>query len=125
MEISTPGPIFIFVPDDSIGDLLRFKKTTIYEEYNLPQSLVEIVSIDNFVLECDIAQGMIFKGKRYGIIHKFFMDVDPGYKYIKQFRGGVQWYMMESKEIISNTRFKFKNENNQLVSFNGHSITFR
>ena len=53
------------------------------------------------------------------------MDVDPGYKYIEKFRGGVQLYMMESKDVISSVCFKLKNENNQIVSFNGQSITFR
>ena len=53
------------------------------------------------------------------------MDVDPGYKYIETLCGGVQWYMMETKDIISSISFKLKNENNQLVLFNGQSITFR
>ena len=53
---------------------------------------------------------MIFKGKRTGIIHNFTMDVDLGYKYIEKFRGGVQWYIMESKDIISSICFKLKNE---------------
>ena len=30
------------------------------------------------------------------------MDVNPGYRYIEKFRGGIQWYMMESKDFISN-----------------------
>ena len=68
---------------------------------------------------------MIFKGKRSGTIHNFTMDVDPGYKHIEKFRGGVQWYMMESKDIFSSICFKLKNENDQIVSFNGQSITFR
>ena len=68
---------------------------------------------------------MIFKGKRSGIIHNFTMDLDPGYKYTEKFRGGVQWYMMESKDIISSICFKLKTENNHLVSFNGQSLTFR
>ena len=68
---------------------------------------------------------MIFKGKRSGIIHNFTMDVDPAYKYIEKFQGGVQWYMMHTKDIISSINFKLKNENNQLVSFNGQSLTFR
>ena len=68
---------------------------------------------------------MIFKGKRSGIIDNFTMDIDPGYKYIERFRGGVQWYMMEKKNIISSISFKLSNENNQIVSFNGQSITFR
>ena len=40
---------------------------------------------------------MIFKGKGSGRIHNLTMDVDPGYKYIGKFRGGVQWCMRESK----------------------------
>ena len=68
---------------------------------------------------------MIFKGKRTGIIHNFTMDVDPGYKYIEKFRGGIQWYMMEIKDFISSVNLKLKNENGNLVSFNGQSVTFR
>ena len=86
---------------------------------------VDILSFDNIFLESDIAQGKIFRGKRSGIIHTFTMDVDLGYKYIDKFRVGVQWYMMESKDIVPSICFKLKNENNQLVSFNGQSITFR
>ena len=53
------------------------------------------------------------------------MDVDPGYKHIGKIRGGLQWYMMESIDIISSVCFQLKNENIQLVSFNGQSKTFR
>ena len=53
------------------------------------------------------------------------MDVDPGYMYIEKFRGGVQWYMMDTKDVLLNIFFKLKNENGQLVSFNGQSMTFR
>ena len=68
---------------------------------------------------------MIFKNKRNGIVRNFTMDFDPGYKYIEKFRGGIQWYMIESKDIISSIAFKSKNENNHIVSFNGQSNTFR
>ena len=78
MELSTQGPVNTFVPDASIRDLLAFKKTTKYEEYNLSPILVDVLSLDNMFLECDIAQGMIFKVNRSGIFHKFTMDVDPG-----------------------------------------------
>ena len=63
--------------------------------------------------------------KRSGVIHNFAMDVDLGFKYIEKFRGGVHWFMVESKDIISSLCFKTKTENNQIVSFNGQSITFR
>ena len=125
IEISSQGPLISFLPDDSIRSLLGFNASTIYEEYNLSPNPVDILSFDNIFIECDIAQGMIFKGKRSGIIHNFTMNVDPGYKYIDKFHGGVQWYMVETKDIISSICFKLKNENGNLVSFNGQSITFR
>ena len=124
IEISTQGPVITFVPDDSIRELVGFNKITIFEEYNLSPNPVDILSFDNIFLECDIAQRMIFKGRKSNI-HNWTMTVDPGYKYVEKFSGGVQWYMMESKDIISSICFKLKNENGNLVSFNGQSITFR
>ena len=53
------------------------------------------------------------------------MTVDPGYKYVEKASGGISWYMMQSKDIISSICLKLKKENIQLVSFNGQSITFR
>ena len=124
IEISTQGAVITFVPDASKRDLLGFNKSTIFEEYTLSPNPVDILSFDNIFLESNIARGMIFKGKRSGIIHNLTMDVDPGFKYIEKFRGGVQWYMMESKDIISSICFKLKNENGNLVSFSGQSGTF-
>ena len=125
IEISQQGPVISFAPKDSIGQLLGFSKDTIYEEYNISPNPVDIISFDNIFIETDIAKGMIFKGKRTGIIHNFTRDVNMGYKYIEKFHGGVQWYMMEEKDVISSICFKLRNENNQLVSFNGQSVTFR
>ena len=125
VEITDPESVISFKPDDSIGSLLAFNKRSIYEEYNVSDNPYDILSFDNIFLERNIAQGMIFRGKRSRIIHNFTMDVDPGYKYIEKFRGRVQWFMMESKDIISSICFKFKNENGNLVSFNGQSVTFR
>ena len=53
------------------------------------------------------------------------MDVDPGYEYIEKFRGGIQWHMMNTSDLISNFNFELKNEHDELVSFNGQSIVFR
>ena len=94
------------------------------EEYNLSPNPVDILSFEKIFIECDIAQGVIFKGKRSGNIHNFTMDVDTGYEYIEKFSGGVQWYIMESKDLFSSSFFKLKNEKGELVSFNGQSKTF-
>ena len=100
IEISNEESAISFKRNDSIRSLLGFNKRSIYEEYNLSDNPVDILSFDNIFIETDIAQGIIFKGKRSGIIHNFTMDVHPGYKYIEKLRGGVQWYMMESKVLF-------------------------
>ena len=102
------GPVISFVPDDSIRDLLGFNGTTIYEEYILSLNPVDILSFDNILLECYVAQGTNYRGKRSVIFHNFNMDVDPGYKNNEEFCGGVQWFMTESKDIVSSICFKFK-----------------
>ena len=97
-----------FTQDNTIRDVLGFKSKIVSEEYNLSDNPVDIISFDNIFIECDIAKGMIFKGKRTGIIHNFTMDVNPGYRYTEKFRGGVQWYMMENKDFVSSIGFKLK-----------------
>ena len=104
---------------------LGFDARVVSKNYNLSDHLLDIISFDNIFVESDIAQGMINNGKRTRIIHNFTMDVNPGCKYIEKFRGGIMWFMMESKEFRSASNFKLRNENGNLVSFNGQSITFR
>ena len=111
--------------DDSIKDLLGFHARTLHEEYTPSNNPVDILSFDNIFVERDIAQGMIFKGRKSNIFHNWTMTVDPGYKYVETFSVGISWYMMQTKDIISSICFNLKNENNQLVSFNGPSVTFR
>ena len=101
VDISPQGAIIGFVFDDSIGNLLGYNETILWEECNLSPNPVDILSIDNIFIETDIAQGMIFEGKRTGIIHNFTMDVNPGYKNIEKFRGGDQWYRLQWKDVIS------------------------
>ena len=97
----------------------------LFKELNMLDNPVAILSYDNIFLECDIARGMLFKGKRSIIIHNWTMTVDPGYKSVEKFTGGVTWYMMETKDVVSRISLKRKNENNELVSFNGQSVLFR
>ena len=116
-EILPRGPIISFIFHDSIRDLLGFNARTLYEDYNLSTNPVEIISFNIIFIETDKAKGMIFKGKRNGVPVIFTMSVSPGYQYVCRIEGGIQWYMMDSKEIISSVFFKLKNENNELVSF--------
>ena len=96
-----------------------------YMKKKLSPNPVDILSFDNIFDETNIAQGMIFEGKRCGIDHDITMDVEPAYKHFGKFSGGFQWYMMESKCFKPSINFNLKYENGKLVSFNGHSKTFR
>ena len=99
-EILPQGPKISFVFDDSKRSLLGFHGTILYIEYYLSPNLVDFLSFDNIFLETNNAQGMIFKGKRSGIIHKRTMTLDPGYTFVEKFAGGISWYMMVSKTLF-------------------------
>ena len=85
IEYQPQGPIIGFAFDDSVRNLLEFHETILFKDFNLSPNPLDILSIDNFFLETNIAQGMIFKGKRIGIIHNWTMTVNPGYKYVEKF----------------------------------------
>ena len=106
VEILPQRPIIRFVFDDNIGNLLGFKEIILRQENNLSHNPVDTLSFDNIFLETDIIQGLIFEGKRSGIIHNFKMDVDPGYKYVEKFRGDISWYTLEIKDFISSVNLK-------------------
>ena len=108
IEISLQCPILSFIFDDNMKDLLGFHNVTLFEEYHLSTNPLDILSFDNFFLERDIAQGLTFKGRKSNIIHNWTMTVDPGNKYVEKFAGGISWYMMQSKDIISSICFKLK-----------------
>ena len=91
IEIFRQEPLTSFLPDDSIRNPLWIDASTIYGEYNLLPNTVEILSIDNVFLETIISRGLNFKGKQSVLIANFTMDVDPGYKNIEKFKGGIQW----------------------------------
>ena len=85
--------------------------TVIYLAFILSPNPVDIISFGNVFRETDTAQGMIFKGYRTGIHHNFTMCVDPSYKNLEKKRGGVQWFMMESMDFVSEFFSKQRNKN--------------
>ena len=124
-EITKLNFLIDFTYDNTIRDLLGFNAVILKDKYKLSNNPVDILSFDNIFIECDLARGMIYRGKHSNIIHNWTMTVDPGYKYVEFFTGGITWYMRQSKDIISSICFKLKNEDGNLVTFNGQSITFR
>ena len=101
VDVSRTEPIKSFVQGDEIRDVLGLDTFVLHEKYNLSLNPVDILSVDNF-FEIDIAQGMIFKGERPGRFHKNTIAVNKGYSYMEKIRGGFDWYMMGSKNFISN-----------------------
>ena len=89
LDISPQGPIISFMFHKSNKDLLGFNAKKLYEEYILSPNPVDFLSFDNIFLECDIAQGMIFKGRNSDIIHNWTMTADPGSKNVEKISGGT------------------------------------
>ena len=61
IEITNPHFFVDFTYDNTIRDLLGFNAIILENEYNLSNNPVDILSFDNLFIECNIAQGMIFK----------------------------------------------------------------
>ena len=97
----------------------------LHEEYNLSEYPVDVLAFDIKFFQCNVAQGKFFISRKSGVIFNWTMTVNPVYKNVERFSGGISWYMMESKDFISSLSFELKNETNQNVSFNGQSLTFR
>ena len=114
-----------FFQDDTMRNQLKFKPVVLHEEYNLPHNPVDTLSIDNNFLETDMAQGMIFEGKRSKLFQNWTKTVNPGNTYVEKISAGIQWYMTDTKDFISIVNFKLKTKNGNLVSFNGKTITFQ
>ena len=66
IEIQLQEAVIGFVFNDSIANLLGFKETLLYKEYNLSHNPADTLSFDNIFLETDIAQGMTFRSKMSG-----------------------------------------------------------
>ena len=81
IEISREETLISFLPDDSIRILLGLNASTLSEEVIFIPNTDEILSFNNIFLECNIAQGMIFKSKLSGRIHTFTLEVVPAYIY--------------------------------------------
>ena len=120
IEISPQGPIISFVFDDSIRNLLDFNETILFKERSLSPNPVDILSNDIIFLERDIAKGRICKQKRSGINHIWTLEVNPGYKYVEFFVGGITGYTMETKMLfqvfLSNLKIKITNWYHSMVN---------
>ena len=80
LEFSRQEPVISFLQDRSIRDVSGFDLVVLYGKYNLSPNPLDVLSFHNVFLETDITQGMIFRGEQHGVVHSFFMDVDPGLK---------------------------------------------
>ena len=70
-----------------------------HEGYTSSGESFDTLSISNIFVQTDIAQGMIFRGKRRGMILKWTVTVGQCYHYVEVFKGCIQWYMMYTKAL--------------------------
>ena len=58
--------------NDSNRNRLGFNETILYKEFYQAHNPVDITSFDNVFIETDVVNGMIFNGRRTGIIIEFY-----------------------------------------------------
>ena len=116
IELSGRKPLNDCVQDIGIGGLIGFDTVILYEKviYHINQFTFSHLTAFSSKLTWPRKKVKVQKNER------FARDVDPGNSYIKKIRGGVQWYLVESKDFISNPSFKknMKKLNQYLLTVN-------
>lgn len=85
------------------------------------EKLVDIFKVNSIRLECNIAKGTFFQGRRSRSIFEFFPNVDPGQK-IYLTPNPVIYHKVFTNRI-ENISVKILDQNNQLVDFRGEKIS--
>lgn len=113
-----------FSEPNSIGSLLGFSKRilapNVLQESDIP---VDIFRVNALRIECSITTGAYMNDKPTHTIHEFCPTVPPGYKIIEVPHNVI--YLPVVVRTIRTLTIKIVDQNNQLVNFNGETITIR
>lgn len=116
--------IIDFTRSDSIGSILGFSDDRILSEGTFTSDkLINVTSINNLRIECDLISGSYHNGKGTHTIYEFDPDADPGYKINEQPKHLI--YLPVVRRRISTINISILDQNGELVDFRGENITCR
>ena len=95
-----------------------------YKHYNkyTSQKLVNLGSTSKVHLDCDCIGGSIVDGLRQPILYSFVFDKLPGYKVFSE--PDTIRYKKMNKSVLNTITFYLEVDNNEVVDFNGETLTF-
>ena len=113
-----------FKRPDTIGRLLGFspQKLTanILHKSNLD---VQIISATNIQVNCNITTGAYLNNKLSHIIYEFGVEVEPGYRIIKE--PSKISYLPVNVQSISEINLDLRDQNQELIDFGSEPVTIR
>ena len=123
--IVRPGIIAIKFDEKSFfSTILGFTPGWDYKHYNkyTSQKLVNLGSTKKIHLKCDCIDGSIQDGVRQPILFSFILDKPSGYKVFCE--PETIHYKKINKSVLNTITFYPEDDNNEIVDFNGETLTF-
>jgi hypothetical protein len=116
--------IFDFAQPDSIGKILGFNKKKLTGSLKYPADrIVNISSINQFLIQCDIIKGSYINGATFPVLYSFNPAVAPGFQINE--RPLVPIYMPITTHRIDNIRIWITDQTNRLLNLRGEQVTLR
>lgn len=112
-----------FERSDSVGEILGFSKVLSGETEYESDKVVNIQSINNIRIDCDLTTGSFHNGVRTHTIYEFSPNVKPGYKINIQPKNLI--YLPVVRRRINTVSITIVDQNGKLVDFRGEMITCR
>ena len=96
----------------------------VYKHYNkyTSQKVVNLGSTNKIHLKCDCIDGSVLNGIRHPILFSFVLDKLPGYKVF--FEPETIHYKKTNKSVLNAITFYLEDDYNEVVNFNGETLTF-
>ena len=117
--LTTSLPIYF---NSELNTLLGFTKTDYTAGTHISEEPVMITTTDKVHLKCDCVDGSIVNGIREQILFSFNLSAPPGYKIIKE--PNIILYKKINKTRLDSIQFFLEDSNDNLVDFNGETLTF-
>ena len=112
----------IIFGESSIGALIGYNPGK-YVETTISQNIINISNVTSINLLCDLVQGTYQDGKLTNCLYNFPTGTVPsGYKITQMINTPI--YLPIINNIISSISFKIVDQNNNLLNFNGETISF-
>ena len=90
--------------------------------YTIDKDILNLNTINKIHLKCDVIDGSIQDGVRQPILFSFVLDKPSGYKIFCE--PETIHYKKINKSVLDTIIFYLEDDNNEIVDFNGETLTF-